>query len=156
VNLGDVPLLYPLLGALMAYAVEQSVPRLEAADLTSLARANDRMLEAAVAGDAIGSRRADHEFHAVFVQRADNHYLAGATDMLELHVRRLETAYFADVAGVRTSHAEHAAIIAAAAGGDGELAGRLTRDNYERSGRDLLERGKSGEPVAAISPTVSR
>lgn len=129
---GDVTLVYGPLASLQAFAAEVATPRARAEDVEELRRCNATLLEAIQKLDGASARAADRAFHRVFQRLADNRYLTAAIEPLEMHVHRLETAYFARAQPGHESYEEHEAIIDAVAAGDAERARELVRANYQR------------------------
>lgn len=144
VNVNDAELLYPLLGVLVGFASETAVPLLTTSDLSRLRKLNERLLQAALTGDVVGTRTADRDFHAIFIDRAGNRYLSSVIESLAMHIRRLESLYFSDVAISKESYRTHGEIIDAAAGRDAVKVAQLTRVTFERSGASVRTRGDGG------------
>ncbi len=128
----DAAQVYPLLGVLHEFAVRCALPQLTVEDLDEMRAANERMGTAITAGDATAAREADRDFHAVPLRRANNPYLAASLDMIGLHARRLETAYFQDRQPGLESHHQHQQIIEALRHGQEDTACELVRANARR------------------------
>lgn len=129
---GDVTLVYGPLASLQAFAAEVATPRASARDIAELKRCNAALYEAIQGSDAVAARAADAAFHQVFLRLADNRYLTAAIDPLQMHVHRLETAYFRRAQPSHESYEEHEAIIEAVAAGASERARELVRANFQR------------------------
>jgi DNA-binding GntR family transcriptional regulator len=130
---------------LQAFAAEVATPRARAGDVDELRRRNAALLEAIQKLDGAGARAADRAFHRVFQRLAGNRYLTSAIEPLEMHVHRLETAYFTHEQPGRESYVEHEAIIEAVAAGDAMRARDLVRANYQRF-LDPATAGASASP----------
>jgi DNA-binding GntR family transcriptional regulator len=129
----DASLIYPPLGALQAVAAEAVAGRATAEKLDEMRRANEALLEAVARDDAVAAREADDDFHGVLIGLAENPYLQTAIELLQLHSRRLDTAYFTHRGPSRESYDEHEQIIDAVSRGESEKAGELTRQNFVRT-----------------------
>jgi DNA-binding GntR family transcriptional regulator len=70
--------------------------------------------------------------HQVLLDAAHNPYLLSAVEVLDIHFRRIEMVYFADLAPAEGSAEEHDGIIAAAEAGAASRVGRLVRANIMR------------------------
>jgi len=95
--------------------------------------ANERLREAAERGDAVATRQADEEFHAVLLERTGNPFLVQVIDWLSVHSRRLNTLYFTQDRPTTNSYQDHLEIIAALRDRDEPRARQLARDNILRT-----------------------
>lgn len=129
----DAMLIYPPLAALHAVAGEVGTPATTADDLACMRTLNDQLLDAVIKRDAARARDVDDLFHDVLVRRANNHYLSGAIESLQIHTRRLSTLYFEQVGPAHESYEEHQAIMEAVERGDAVAAAERTRSNFMRS-----------------------
>lgn len=101
--------------------------------MNGVTSANERLREAAERGDAVATRQADEEFHAVLLDRTGNPFLVQVIDWLSVHSRRLNTLYFTQDRPTTNSYQDHLEIIAALRDGDEARARRLARDNILRT-----------------------
>jgi DNA-binding GntR family transcriptional regulator len=125
----DARTLFPVLASLHALATELAVPVLDRFGLERLRHENDLHIRALQSGDRATAYRSDDRFHRVMVDRCGNHEIAHLLDRLEPRVRRLELLSPGPLPG-RRSLAQHEAIIARAASGDGARAASATRENW--------------------------
>ena len=87
----DAELLYVPLSVLHELAVQLALGNLRDEDFETMTAANERLREAAERGDAVATRQADEEFHAVLLERTGNPFLVQVIDWLSVHSRRLNT-----------------------------------------------------------------
>jgi DNA-binding GntR family transcriptional regulator len=128
---------FVVVAALHALAARLAQPRWTKADGEALRQANLTLADALDRGDPPAAIAADDAFHGVFVARADNRELARALASITPKVRRLEWLQFSSLRG-RGSVRQHDAIIEAAGGGVGDLAG-LVEENWLSLGRLVVE-----------------
>ena len=88
-----VPLSVPHRARRAARQGQPAGPRTSRARTTS---ANERLREAAQRGDAVATRQADEEFHAVLLDRTGNPFLVQVIEWLVVHSRRLGTPRYFD------------------------------------------------------------
>jgi DNA-binding GntR family transcriptional regulator len=129
----EVEKVYPPLGALLGVAVELTAGRMTSEDIKEMEVANEQMLAATKAADALAAREADDAFHAVPVRRTENDYLERALEPLLMHQRWLDGLYFSHVELGKASHSDHKKILAALKQGDLKKAAELTRRNVGRT-----------------------
>jgi DNA-binding GntR family transcriptional regulator len=135
---GDASELFPVLAALHALATELAVPRLDPADIRRLRRENDLHIAALTARDAAGAYASDDCFHGVFVAASNNGEIRQALERLTPRLHRLELLRTGAMPG-RRALAQHEAIIARAANGDGGGAASAVRENWLELGA-MIER----------------
>jgi DNA-binding GntR family transcriptional regulator len=129
----DAELLYVPLSVLHEVAVRFAIGKLERQDFDAMTEANERLRDAAERGDAVATRQADEEFHAVLLNRTGNPFLVQAIDWLSVHSRRLNTLYFTKDLPTTNSYQEHLEIIEALRSGDEARARELARGNILRT-----------------------
>lgn len=128
----DASQVLPLLGVLHEFALRTALPAMTDADLDEMTRHNEHVREAIEAGDADGAQRADREFHAVVLRRADNPYLSASVDMISMHACRLEALYFREHDPGLDSYDQHRQIIEAIRDRQEDTACRLVHANMRR------------------------
>ena len=129
----DAELLYVPLSVLHELAVQLALGNLRDEDFETMTAANERLREAAERGDAVATRQADEEFHAVLLERTGNPFLVQVIDWLSVHSRRLNTLYFTQDRPTTNSYQDHLEIIAALRDRDEPRARQLARDNILRT-----------------------
>jgi DNA-binding GntR family transcriptional regulator len=129
----DAELLYVPLSVLHELAVQLAIGNLRPEDFDTMTSANERLREAAERGDAVATRQADEEFHAVLLDRTGNPFLVQVIDWLSVHSRRLNTLYFTQDRPTTNSYQDHLEIIAALRDKDEARARQLARDNILRT-----------------------
>jgi DNA-binding GntR family transcriptional regulator len=129
----DAELLYVPLSVLHELAVQLAMGNLRPEDFDTMTSANERLREAAQRGDAVATRQADEEFHAVLLDRTGNPFLVQVIEWLSVHSRRLNTLYFTQDRPTTNSYQDHLEIIAALRDGDEERARQLARNNILRT-----------------------
>jgi DNA-binding GntR family transcriptional regulator len=134
----DARALFPVLAALHGLATELAVPSFEPADVMRLRRENELHIEALRARDGPGAYGSDDRFHAVFVSVSGNRDIARVLERLAPRLHRLELLRTGALPG-RRALAQHEAIIARAAGGDGPGAASAVRENWLELGA-MIER----------------
>ncbi len=123
---------FSVVAALHALAARLALPAWERADTQRLIAANALLADALATLDPAGAVAADDQFHAVFVERANNRELSALLRRVTPKVRRLEWLQFSSLKG-RQSVAQHQGIIAAVERADPELP-RLVEDNWSQLG----------------------
>jgi DNA-binding GntR family transcriptional regulator len=138
----DASTLFPVLASLHALATELAVPRLERMGVERLRHENDLHIRALESGDRAAAYLSDDRFHRVMVDTSGNAEVGHLLDRLEPRVRRLELLSPGPLPG-RRSLAQHEAIIARAAAGDGARAASATRENWLELGA-MIQRSLTG------------
>jgi len=141
-DLARVADLYPLIEALDALALDTAAPRLTAAHLGRLERANAALSRGLDRRDAEAALAADDAFHGVWVEQAGNRELRAVLDQLKIKARRAEVAYFDVEARARHSLGEHEALMQALRAGQWGEAVEALRQNW----RGSLERLRARQP----------
>jgi DNA-binding GntR family transcriptional regulator len=134
----DARALFPVLATLHALAAELAVPLLEPPDIRRLRHENDAHIAALTAHDPARAYASDDRFHAVLVAASDNAEIARVLERLAPRLHRLELLRAGALPG-RRALAQHEAIIARAAGGDGKGTASAVRENWLELGT-LIER----------------
>ena len=129
---------FPVLAALHCLAVELAVPCITHEDVAELRAANVAFVEAMDAQSVEATYDADERFHGVFVRACRNREVERLLGKYSARIRRLERLRDGALPG-RRSAAQHEAIIARAAAGDGAGAASATRENWLHLGA-LIER----------------
>ena len=125
----DAGTLFPVVAALHALATELAVPLMDRAALEWLRHENSLHIRALERGDRAAAYLTDDRFHRVMVDGCANAEIGHLLDRLAPRVRRLELLAPGPLPG-RRSLAQHEAIIARAASGDGARAASATRENW--------------------------
>lgn len=126
-------MIYPIIWSLEALAMAQAFAAITPADLAAMEKANARLAEALEKNDPVGASRADACLHAVYIDRADNHFLAGILKDLKIRSRRIEVAYFGGSSLAQESVAEHRKMIEALREGRLEQVQQMIRSNWQSS-----------------------
>jgi len=113
--------IYPILQALEPLALARGYVRMNASDLERMRNANMALEQAIVADDARAAAGADAQFHAVYLERAENPELSGILRSLKAQHTRFEL-YFWQKGARDHSLTEHATILDALERGDLERA----------------------------------
>ncbi|MFD8235613.1 GntR family transcriptional regulator [Streptomyces sp. NPDC059696] len=116
-----------VVGALHELATRTAVPRLDAADLTTMRAANERFAAAVAAGDVDAALRADDELHDVLVRASGNRAAAATVARYTPLIRRLERRRFGEGGSCRSAGL-HERLIEACAAGDVDGAVRVTAE----------------------------
>ncbi len=130
--------MFPVVAAAHALATELAVPRMSRDDLGALRGESDRFWRALRDADAAAAYAADERFHGVFVRASGNQELGRVLRVLSPRLRRIERLGTRTLPG-RRAVAQHQAIVARAAAGDGPGAASATRENWLALGA-LIER----------------
>ncbi|MEW2549864.1 GntR family transcriptional regulator [Streptomyces sp. NPDC047002] len=115
--------------ALHELAVREAVPRLSAAELDTMRRANARFAAALRRADAEAALAADDDFHQVAVVASANEAVRTVLEQFTPVLRRVERLRFSSLSG-RASVAQHDRIVDLCAAGDVEGAVAATRANW--------------------------
>jgi len=113
--------IYPILQALEPLALAFGFTRMNASDLERMRAANAALEQAIDADDARAAAFADAQFHAVYLERAENLELSGILRSLKAQHTRFEL-YFWQKGARDHSLAEHAGVVEALERGDLERA----------------------------------
>jgi hypothetical protein len=149
----DAELLHVPLSVLHEPAVKLATGNLRPGDFHTMTSANERLREAAQRGDAVATRQADEEFHAVLLDRTDNPFLVQVIEWLSVHSRRLNTLYFTRDRPTTNSYQVHPEIIAALRDGDEERARQLARNNILRT-IDVVRASSRSPDRTAVMPVA--
>jgi DNA-binding GntR family transcriptional regulator len=133
---------FPVVATLHALATELAVAAMDRADLERLRHENDLHVEALENRDRAAAYLSDDRFHGVMIDCCGNPEIGRLLDRLAPRARRLELLSPAPLPG-RRSLAQHEAIIARAAAGDGSRAASATRENWLELGA-MIQRSLSG------------
>jgi DNA-binding GntR family transcriptional regulator len=125
----DAHSLFPVLAALHALAAELAVPRLGPLEIQRLRHANEAHIAALGHHDGPAAYASDERFHAIFVSASDNVEVGRVLERLAPRLHRLELLRSGVLPG-RRALAQHEAIIARAAGGDGKGTASAVRENW--------------------------
>jgi DNA-binding GntR family transcriptional regulator len=147
----DVSLVLGPLAALQSLAVVAATPLITDEDLLRLDEATAAMRDALLTGDALAARRADDDFHGVFLARCANPYLTSAVEPLLHHARRLDSLYFADLEMTAAAVEEHHRIVEAVRSGAADKAGELTTRDWAQSRQRAAVHAPSRSPEATSS-----
>lgn len=128
---------YRVREALEDLAIRLALPNLTPDDLAELARLQDAMRRHAAAGDVDAFFVVNRAFHALFVQRSANEYLAGIYFPLMDQMRRHLSSSLGLRGGLERSIEEHQAILAAVRAGDADEAACLLREHIHVPQRAL-------------------
>ena len=120
---------YRVREALEDLAIKLALPHLSTADLEELETLQDTMRRSAGAGDADAFFAANRAFHALFVHRSRNEYLASMYFPLLDQMSRHVSSSLGLRGGLERSIEEHQAILGAVRAGDAEDAARLLREH---------------------------
>ncbi|MER6092167.1 GntR family transcriptional regulator [Streptomyces bluensis] len=134
-----------VVGAMHELVTRVAVPRLSAADVTSMRSANERFAQAVHAGDVDTALRADDELHDVLVRVSGNRAAAATIARYTPLIRRLERRRFGE-GGACRSAGLHEQLIGACAAGDVDEAVRVTAEIWRSLG-DVAT--LDGNPAAA-------
>jgi DNA-binding GntR family transcriptional regulator len=129
--------LYPIIWQLETLALELAAFQLDDAELEQMERANQRLVDALAAGDAVAASGADREFHGVYIDLCGNAELIAILQEAKVKLRRLERHYFSRHPS-RESVAEHTALLTALELGDIAGATAAIEANWRNSQRRLL------------------
>jgi DNA-binding GntR family transcriptional regulator len=129
--------LYPIIWQLEKLALEFAAFELDDAELDQMERANQRLVAALDANDAVGAAQADSEFHQVYIDLCGNAELITILQALKVKLRRLELHYFSSHSA-RESVAEHTALLTALELGDIAAATTAIETNWRNSQRRML------------------
>lgn len=113
ITIEEPEMIYPIIWSLEGLAVAQAFPALTADDMQIMKNANTRLSEALEQDDPVAALRADADFHAVYINRAQNPFLANILADLKIRSRRIEVTYFGGSALARESVAEHQLLLEA-------------------------------------------
>ncbi|MFC8144713.1 GntR family transcriptional regulator [Streptomyces paradoxus] len=105
-----------VVGALHELVTRVAVPRLGAADITTMRTANERFAAAVRSGDVDGALRADDELHDVLVRVSGNRAAAATVARYTPLIRRLERQRFGEGGSCRSAGLHERLIDACAAG----------------------------------------
>lgn len=141
ITLGEAKRIYPIISSLEMLALDLAFPYLSESQLSQMQRANDDLQEALHDGDPHTAVSADTALHQVLIDAADNPDLAGLLEQLKTKYKRLELAYFSDVASLTASYQEHQALLSALADRDREAAKDLLAENWRASVERLRASG---------------
>ena len=139
--------IYPILQALEPLALSYGFAQMDASDLERMRAANAALEKAIDADDAQAAAVADAQFHAVYLERAENPELSGILRSLKAQHTRFELHFWQK--GARDqSLAEHAGVLEALEAGNLERAkGWLALNwqfNLKRPGGQISDLGRTG------------
>ena len=145
--------IYPLLQALEPLALSFGFARMNAGDLERMRTANTALEQAILRNDAKAAAQADAQFHAVYLERAENPELSGILRALKAQHTRFEL-YFWQKGARDQSLAEHARVLDALEHRDLERAKQGLALNWQFD----LKRpgGQSSDVKAQTSETTGR
>ncbi|MEM1343206.1 MAG: GntR family transcriptional regulator [Pseudomonadota bacterium] len=142
-EIGPVRLMemFEVMAELEAMAAARAARRASAADLDALSRAHAACAEAAAADDGDAYYYANEHLHALIRTAARNAFLIEQADALQKRLKPYRRLQLRARDRLRTSHAEHGAILAAIGAGEAERAGQTMRAHVAVQGErfaDLL------------------
>jgi DNA-binding GntR family transcriptional regulator len=140
--------LFAVRGALEGLAARQAAREHDEPGRAALADIVGRLERAAAARDVEAYSRAAIEFHDGVLAAARNQVLARVLDNVYAQILVLRLRSLLLVERLPSSVAEHAAIFAAIAAGDGERAEVLSRAHAEHVRDDALEFTRRAAPLA--------
>jgi DNA-binding GntR family transcriptional regulator len=130
---------FPVVAALHALAIRLAAPGLTAADRTSMRRVNADLGRAARERDVAACVSADHDFHAVVLERAANAELTRALARHGLTVARI-LHHHLDARWISAMRRRHNAILSSRADGRVEDAATQVEEDWTALGAAVLER----------------
>jgi len=139
--------IYPILQALEPLALSFGFARMNAGDLERMRNANTALEKAIVADDARAAAVADAQFHAVYLERAENPELSGILRSLKAQHTRFEL-YFWQKGARDQSLFEHAGILDALEQGDLEQAKQMLALNWQFDLKRPEQRAESREQTS--------
>jgi DNA-binding GntR family transcriptional regulator len=140
---------YSVIEALEVFALERA--QLTPQDLSDMRTANDAMRRSLRLRKAASALRADEEFHAILLQRAQNSELRELVAQLKTKLRRIELAYWGRASKTNQSVEEHAAILSALQKGAKRAAIAALQQNWEGA-RQRVRSVADSEGGAADGP----
>jgi DNA-binding GntR family transcriptional regulator len=155
-TLEDINLVLEPLAALQAVAVARATPQITPDDVERLQQATAAMKKALRTGDALAARRADDDFHNVFIERCNNPYLQAAIGPLTHHARRLDGLYFADLEMTAIAVDDHTAILEAVCAGKADRAADLTRKDWAKSRQRVKRASSTANTRQSTTPSGRR
>ncbi len=133
--------IYPILQLLEPLALALGFPRMNAGDLEQMRSANSALERAIETDDARAAARADADFHAVYLEKAENPELSGILKALKAQHTRFEL-FFWQKGARDQSLSEHAAVLDALEHLDLEQAKTMLAHNWQF---DLKRPGQTSE-----------
>ncbi len=140
----DIANTYDVRGALEGMAAQQAAGRLTPAVAAELRATLKAMEEATQRLDHEALLRLDRTFHAIFCAVCPNRRAGEFLRQIWNYTYRVRRVHPRSETRLRTTVAEHRAILDALLAGDGELAGRLVREHMAGARDDLLARLEIG------------
>lgn len=140
-NLKEVEDFYAIKSILEGYAARRACERLSERDLERLQAINQRLAELAETNDVKNFFKVHDEFHAVFINAADNEKLKEMICSLITRFQRLRHMSLSLPGRMKVSVQEHEKILDAFRRKDGDSAAGLVQKNAEYGGRVLLDGG---------------
>ena len=146
ISIDEAEKIYPILWTMEELAVAQAIENLTEIDFKRMEAINNTLDKALDDGDPIAASRADAQFHDIYIERSNNHFLINILQDLKIRHRRVEVTYFEGSACAKDSVAEHRLILEALRSGDLARIQSMIRSNWQSS----LNRLKSIEPKTNI------
>lgn len=103
--------LYSIVWTLEALALSQAFDRMTDQKIQAMKSANDKLHAALLNNDPYLAIEADNEFHAIYLQAAENPDLCQMLSIVKQKIGRLKIYYFEQASGTLNSYQEHLAII---------------------------------------------
>ncbi len=105
--------LYSIVWTLEGLALKQAFDRITDDKIQAMQSANEKLLAALQNNDPVLAIEADNEFHAIYLQAAENPDLCQMLSIAKQKIGRLKIYYFEKASGTLNSYQEHLAIIEA-------------------------------------------
>ncbi|MBB6637464.1 GntR family transcriptional regulator [Cohnella thailandensis] len=134
----DIFKMYSTMAALQSLAAEMTATTIVMEQIEQLRAINSEFENAIKSGQAYQAMEADEQFHNLIVELADNPYVASFNASLQIHIRRFKYVFLKQpIAATQASVEEHAEIIEAFEGRDGERALAMMKQNFIRPMKEL-------------------
>jgi DNA-binding GntR family transcriptional regulator len=108
--------MYQIRAQLSILAIEFAYPKINDSIIQELKSINEKFHAANQRKDRLKATEYDGQFHNVFLQLADNHFLTEFIEVLRIHIQRFQMAsdpYVSLIAKGDSSYDEHSAVIKA-------------------------------------------
>lgn len=130
---------FPLYAELHCIALKIAFPKMDEKFIQRLEDLNSKLAHAFSTQSFQTIQSADRDFHWAIINLADNKYLAGMIEELEIHIYRAENYFFAYQERSLQSVSDHKKIIHALANKDLDTAVELVYQNWLPNYQGLLE-----------------
>ena len=145
ISLDDAYPLYSIVWTLEALALSEALPHIQESDIREMTQINEQFLKEMKKGRRAQALKADYDFHAIFIRRANNPELTEIISKLKSKLRRLDLYYYERVQNATLSYQEHKQLIMSLEENNRMAALRAVEDNWKSSFRRFNIEG--GEDV---------